>query len=402
MRALIIGNGQILDTGIIRQNLNENDIIICCDGGTRYAFEEGVLPHYILGDLDSSSGEIIQFFELKDVIFKKFPEKKDETDMELCIDFAISLGVTEILIFGAIGTRFDHSLANANILMQALNSNIFAKIINENNEITLIDNEIEIIGEKGDLISLLPLSTNVTGVTTEGLEYPLNDYTMEIGKALGISNVMLYEKAKISIKNGYLFVINRQNLNENDIIICCDGGTRYAFEEGVLPHYILGDLDSSSGEIIQFFELKDVIFKKFPEKKDETDMELCIDFAISLGVTEILIFGAIGTRFDHSLANANILMQALNSNIFAKIINENNEITLIDNEIEIIGEKGDLISLLPLSTNVTGVTTEGLEYPLNDYTMEIGKALGISNVMLYEKAKISIKNGYLFVIKARD
>ncbi|MDE6182412.1 MAG: thiamine diphosphokinase, partial [Eubacteriales bacterium] len=206
MKALIIGNGQILDTSIITKNLNENDIIICCDGGTKYAFEEGILPNYILGDLDSSLPQIIQFFEQKGVEFKKFPTKKDETDMELCINFAISLKVTEILIFGAIGTRFDHSLANASILMQALKSNVFAKIINENNEIVLIDNEIEIIGEKGDLISLLPLSTNVTGVTTEGLEYPLNDYTMEIGKALGISNVMLCEKAKVYIKSGYLFV----------------------------------------------------------------------------------------------------------------------------------------------------------------------------------------------------
>lgn len=211
MRALIIGNGQILDTNIIRKNLKENDIIICCDGGTRYVFAEGILPHYILGDLDSSSSEIIQFFDQKKVIFKKFPEKKDETDMELCIDFAISLNVTEILIFGAIGTRFDHSLANANILMKALNYNILAKIINENNEIILINNEIEVIGEKGDLVSLLPLSTNVTGVTTEGLFYPLNNYTLEIGKALGISNVMLNQKAKVSIKNGYLFVIKAKD-----------------------------------------------------------------------------------------------------------------------------------------------------------------------------------------------
>lgn len=211
MRALIIGNGQILDTNIIRQNLKEKDIVICCDGGTRYAFSEGILPHYILGDLDSSSPEIIQFFEQKNVIFKKFPEKKDKTDMELCIDFAISLNVTEILIFGAIGTRFDHSLANATILMKALNSNVLAKIINENNEIVLINNEIEIIGEKGDLVSLLPLSEKVAGVTTEGLYYSLNNYTLEIGKALGVSNVMLNEKAKVSIKNGYLFVIKAKD-----------------------------------------------------------------------------------------------------------------------------------------------------------------------------------------------
>ncbi len=207
MRALIIGNGKIEDTNIIRKNLKQNDIIICCDGGTRYAFEEGLTPNYIIGDLDSSSSQIIQFFEAKNVEFKKFPTKKDYTDMELCLEFAISLGVFEIIIFGAIGTRFDHSLANVNILMQCVNANVFAKIINEYNEIVLINNEIEIYGKKGDIVSLLPLTTSALGVTTKGLEYPLNNYNMEIGKALGISNVMVSEKAKINLKEGYLLVI---------------------------------------------------------------------------------------------------------------------------------------------------------------------------------------------------
>ena len=211
MKALIIGNGKILNTDIIKQNLDENDIIICCDGGIRYAFQEGILPHYILGDLDSSEFPMIQFFELKGVIFKKFPAKKDQTDMEICIDFAISLKVTEILILGGIGTRFDHSLANAHILMKALNSNVFARILDEHNEIMLLKNEIDILGKKGDLISLLPLSTKVLGITTKGLEYPLNDYTMEIGTSLGISNVMIDETAHISVKSGYLFVIKARD-----------------------------------------------------------------------------------------------------------------------------------------------------------------------------------------------
>lgn len=211
MKALIIGNGKILNTDIIKQNLDENDIIICCDGGIRYAFQEGILPHYILGDLDSSELPMIQFFELKGVIFKKFSAKKDQTDMEICIDFAISLKVTEILILGGIGTRFDHSLANAHILMKALNSNVFARILDEHNEIMLLKNEIDILGKKGDLISLLPLSTKVLGITTKALEYPLNDYTMEIGASLGISNVMIDETAHISVKSGYLFVIKARD-----------------------------------------------------------------------------------------------------------------------------------------------------------------------------------------------
>lgn len=211
MRALIIGNGEINDTYIIKKNIQKDDIIICCDGGVRYAFEEGISPNYIIGDLDSAPNHIISFFENKNICFKKFPTKKDNTDMELCLQFAISLGVSEIIIFGAIGTRFDHSLANVNILKICVDANVFAKIINENNEIMLINNSIKIYGQKGDLVSLIPLSTTVFGVTTKNLLYPLNNYNMEIGKALGVSNEMLENYAEINIENGYLLVIKSKD-----------------------------------------------------------------------------------------------------------------------------------------------------------------------------------------------
>ena len=70
--------------------------------------------------------------------------------------------------------------------------------------------------------------------------------------------------------------------------------------------------------------------------------------------------------------------------------------------LEINGKKGDLISLIPISTTVNGINTNGLEYPLTNATMTIGKSLGVSNVLEDIKANISIKDGYLLVIKSKD
>ncbi len=211
MRVLIIGNGNIANTRIIQNILKPDDVILCCDGGSKYLFEEGIIPHYIIGDLDSSIPQIIQFFETKDVIFKKFNRKKDETDMELCIDFAISLGASQIIILGGIGTRLDHTLTNINLLIKAENSNVKATIIDDNNEINIISSSIQINGKKGDLISLIPISTTVNGISTSGLEYPLTNATMTIGKSLGVSNVLEDIKANISIKDGYLLVIKSRD-----------------------------------------------------------------------------------------------------------------------------------------------------------------------------------------------
>ena len=206
MRILIIGNGNI-DNNAIQDILKPSDVIICCDGGSKYLFNEGILPHYIIGDLDSSVPQIIQFFETKNVVFKKFDAKKDETDMELCIDFALGLNPDEIIILGGIGTRLDHSLANINLLIKAEDKNIKATIIDSKNTVNITKNEFKIQGKKGDLVSLMPISSMVEGVSTKGLEYPLNNATMHIGKSLGISNVMLEDCASVSVKNGYLSII---------------------------------------------------------------------------------------------------------------------------------------------------------------------------------------------------
>ncbi len=210
MRTLIIANGNI-DNNILHTILKPNDTIICCDGGSKYLFEEGIIPHYIIGDLDSSIPQIIQFFETKNVVFKKFNSKKDETDMELCIDFAISLGTNEIIILGAIGTRIDHTLTNINLLMKAEDANVKAVIVDNNNEIQIISNNITITGKKGDLVSLIPISTYVEGIDTTGLEYPLKNATMTIGKSLGVSNVMTSNLATVNIKSGYLLVIKAKD-----------------------------------------------------------------------------------------------------------------------------------------------------------------------------------------------
>lgn len=211
MRGIIICNGFIKNTQIITENLQKDDVIICCDGGAKYTFCEGIVPNYIVGDLDSLEEAIINFYKIKNVNFKKFPTEKDKTDTEIAIELAKNLNIKELLIFGAVGNRFDHSLANVHILLQALQNNIFAKIVDEKNEITVINKYTEFFGNKGDLISLLPLSTEVFDLTTDGLKYALKNFNLKIGSSLGISNVFEKTKATINLSKGYLIVIKSKD-----------------------------------------------------------------------------------------------------------------------------------------------------------------------------------------------
>ena len=191
--------------------------------------------------------------------------------------------------------------------------------------------------------------------------------------------------------------------NKYDIIIAVDKGLETIDYLKLQPQYVLGDFDSVNTKILEKYKKQNIKIIKLNPEKDLTDTHSAIDLALKLKSTEITIPGAIGTRLDHTMANIHILKQALDKNIKAKIVNEKNEIELINKEIII--KKDDnykYVSIIPLTTNVTGITIEGMKYIINDYTLSIGDSLGVSNEQIDKESKISIKTGILVVIKSKD
>ncbi len=212
MKAVIFAGAEIKSYDFCKEYIQQQDIIICCDGGMRHTRALGIMPNYILGDFDSCKKEDLQYYQKKGIAIKTFPTKKDETDMELALDFAIELGAEDIVLFGGIGSRFDHTLANAHLLLRLVKKGIRGRLVDEKNCVELIDSAITLYGKKGDLVSTIPLSMEVTGITLKGFAYPLTDHTLTVDdEIVAVSNVMLEEKCEISIKSGYLFVIRSQD-----------------------------------------------------------------------------------------------------------------------------------------------------------------------------------------------
>lgn len=210
MKICVILNGEIIDyksTKEIIQNKNY-DYIICADGGANHTYKMGIMPNYILGDLDSVDREVVSYYEENNVIFKKFPTKKNETDTELCIYQARLLNAENIDLYGALGGRIDHMMANINLLDYIRNQGIEAKILSDKEILYIAESEeINIEGNPGDTISVIPIKGDAIGVTLRGLEYPLKDYNMKFGIPIGISNVMLSNSCSIKVNKGTLVVI---------------------------------------------------------------------------------------------------------------------------------------------------------------------------------------------------
>ena len=207
MRAFVFGGADIKDYSFCQKYI-ENSFIVCCDAGMKHAKELGITPNVIVGDFDSVDENTLKYYKSKNIKIKQYPCKKDETDMELGLEEAINAGCDEIIITAGIGSRMDHTLANLQLLFNLLEKGIKAKIVNENNEVWLINKKTVIEGKAGDIVSLVPMTQEVTGVTTYNLEYPLNDATLFFGsRLLAVSNVMLSDRAEVEIKSGYLYVM---------------------------------------------------------------------------------------------------------------------------------------------------------------------------------------------------
>ena len=212
MKAVLFAGAAITDYSFCEKYLQDADWIICCDGGMHHAKALGITPDYIVGDFDSVRPEVLEEYRNMGISIRQFPTHKNETDMQLGMLLALELGATELVLIGGIGDRFDHTLANAHLLLYLLKKGVRGILVNEKNCVELIDKEVTLYGKAGDLVSTIPLSMQVEGVTLEGLEYPLVDYDLALDdKLVAVSNVMTGTEAKVKIRKGYLFVMQTRD-----------------------------------------------------------------------------------------------------------------------------------------------------------------------------------------------
>lgn len=213
MKACILLNGEVDNLNYIKDIIDNNDYryIICADGGAKHLYKLNIVPNYIIGDLDSLEESIINYYKNKGVDFKKFPKRKDETDAQLCIHLAKDLNASEIHLLGALGGRIDHTIANINLMYYIKELGINPIIKSKVEDIYMIDSEfINIMGKRGDIISIIPAKGDVSGVTLKNLEYPLENATIKYGNPIGISNVMKSNQCSIKVKNGCLIIVRNK------------------------------------------------------------------------------------------------------------------------------------------------------------------------------------------------
>lgn len=184
-------------------------LMVAADGGTRVAREYGVALQTIIGDMDSVAEAELAAQKARGVNILRHPTEKNETDLELALQWVAAQGSRWIRVLGAMGGRLDQTLANVYLLALPVLRDCDVRLVSRNQAAWLLfpgNNRIN--GAKGDTLSLLPLDGAVVGVKTENLYYPLNDETLVFGPARGISNVMQDDVALISFTDGLMLVVH--------------------------------------------------------------------------------------------------------------------------------------------------------------------------------------------------
>jgi thiamine pyrophosphokinase len=207
MRGIIVCNGYAQEDERHDSLARPGDLIIAADGGSVLARQVGLEPQVVIGDMDSLPSELRDELERRGCQFLRYPTHKDETDTELAIRYALEQGADELVFVGATGHRLDHALANILLLAMPELMGVKARIVTRDAEIWLVRDSLEIDGQPGDIVTLLPLGQDAIGVSTEGLEYALHDDKLRFGPARGVSNVMLSTQAHVSLRQGLLLVL---------------------------------------------------------------------------------------------------------------------------------------------------------------------------------------------------
>jgi thiamine pyrophosphokinase len=205
MRAWIFGASQASAEDALfckRIKFGTDDLIICADGGYNIVKFLGITPHIVIGDMDSVRGKVPS--DVKTIVY---PRNKDKTDLHLCIDYALEVGCNEIILLCCFGGRVDHSLAAIISLRYILERGAEGMLLTRNSKVFLIKEKTDIKRGEYTKLSLIPVTETVSGVTTQGLHYALDDAVMYQTANLGISNVFAGSQATVDIKEGILCVV---------------------------------------------------------------------------------------------------------------------------------------------------------------------------------------------------
>ena len=215
MRAAIFLNGAPDSEALIQAVAGRADLVVAADGGARYALAAGIVPDLIVGDMDSLGEEPAREIERRGAELERHPVRKDKMDGHLAVLATRERGATAAEFVCAVGGRVGAVFALPHILLAAERLGLRSSAVADWGRMFVVETGYRIVeGAVGDSVSVFSLTGPATGVTLEGMGYPLTNATLEPGDTLGFHNELVGGRANVSVDGGTLLVVQEHALVE--------------------------------------------------------------------------------------------------------------------------------------------------------------------------------------------
>ncbi len=185
---------------------------------------------------------------------------------------------------------------------------------------------------------------------------------------------------------------------ENDYVICADGGYDSLLSLGLCPDLVVGDFDSSA---VKAQNCLCEVVRLLPEK-DDTDMLSAVKIALSRGWNEFYFYGGLGgLRLDHTIANIQLLSYLLDHRARGTFFDGKTMVTMIENgKLILPRDDSCYFSVFSFTGSCPDVTLKGVKYPLEHAVITSSFPIGVSNEITAPEAEISNREGKLLVMLA--
>jgi thiamine pyrophosphokinase len=215
-KCIILANGKPPSKDVINYLIKQDySTLFCADGGANTAMKMDLLPHYIIGDLDSIHSETVNYYLGKTEIVKL--NRQNDTDVEKCLKSAIRKKFNEAILLGVTGDRLDHTFCNLGIVVKYFDK-IRVKIIAENSLLTAITGIHKLKTFPSETISIYGID-NKTRISSKGLKYQLKKIVLPFGHKESTSNIALGSEVILKVTDGIIFVIRDfQIMRKHDLL----------------------------------------------------------------------------------------------------------------------------------------------------------------------------------------
>lgn len=192
---------------------------------------------------------------------------------------------------------------------------------------------------------------------------------------------------------------------DKDLVIAADGGYWHLQQAGIRTDLLIGDFDSLM-ECLDGMdnEMPDQLEQiRLPVEKDDTDTLAAVKEGEKRGYITFYLYGGTGGRFDHTLANLQLLAYLSMQGKQGFMVDRECVMTAITNgQIQFDASRTGRISVFSYTDQSIGVSERGLRYTLEDATLTSQFPIGVSNEFMGVESEISVQRGTLLLVYARE